>query len=385
MPTIKLNATLQAYSRAPFHLDYVREAPKDDTQYVRKNGVWVNLDTSLLGESLDNFKDQVESLEKAFGNVNIYLDKDKEHLVYVNSEGIITRIKLPHSRVDNTTIGINGNKDLYVVDTPDGKTIDIVEEVYESLPEDVDVNRKVSGKLRAKALYVGKDDGNNDIYLSGISLQTQLNRLEKNMLDLETVVQGTGGFLDPYYFYNDGVYNKKAIPLLNLDENERNLILTSYAKNCLNGATPEPQTKIKDTYEGRIWVYSNGVWQDEGLDTVVNANNNGILGAVTGVAYNPDDTDTKFKVSIDTDASGKSLGTMSVNGLVEEFDKVVYREDMADPEIITGGSLVQRTSSGQIKAADPKEENDVVTLGWVDSIIASGEDIDTLYNDVFGE
>ena len=40
MPDIKLNATLQAYSRVPFHQDYVREAPKDGVDYIRKDGKW---------------------------------------------------------------------------------------------------------------------------------------------------------------------------------------------------------------------------------------------------------------------------------------------------------------------------------------------------------
>jgi hypothetical protein len=48
MPSIQLQAKLRAYTRAPFYADIIREAPKDDKQYVRLNGEWQPLDTSLL-------------------------------------------------------------------------------------------------------------------------------------------------------------------------------------------------------------------------------------------------------------------------------------------------------------------------------------------------
>lgn len=74
MPRIELTAKLRAYTRAPFHTDYIREAPKDDSQYVRLNGDWSRLDTTLLGASLEEFKAQVVKLQGQLSTIDIYYD-----------------------------------------------------------------------------------------------------------------------------------------------------------------------------------------------------------------------------------------------------------------------------------------------------------------------
>jgi hypothetical protein len=78
---------------------------------------------------------------------------------------------------------------------------------------------------------------------------------------------------------------------------------------------------------------------------------------------------------------------MSVNGLREEFDKVVYRSDLGGGEGDSGefveGTLVQRSTNGTIKANDPIEDKDVINQisfnTWVEEVVLTEDDIDKLY------
>ena len=125
---------------------------------------------------------------------------------------------------------------------------------------------------------------------------------------MEAFIQGKGGFLDPYNF---------GQALTNLSELDKNNALTEYAKQQLNTDEIPDQTKVKNLYTGNIWVYisDKNVWVNEGQDTIVTATNDGVLGAVTGVEYDENDSNTKFRISIEKDESGLSTGKMLVNGL----------------------------------------------------------------------
>ena len=383
MPNIQLKAQLQAYSRAPYYSDYIREAPKDNLSYIRKNGEWVVLD-EFTKEALKEFQQQIQSLEDQVGTIDIY--SNDENIVFVLPSGESRYITFPALRVDNITIGADENGTLYQIDVPDKKTINIVDETYAPAENGFGAPRKTSGKLRADALWVGKDSNNQDLYITGISLQSIITRLEKNVSDLENTLQGTGGYLDPYRFYYDGTYNLNNVSLSNLHPSVKDGILTKYAKDQLNGVTPKDQTKIKDLYENKIWVFSNGTWVDNGEDSVVIANNSGVLGSVKGVTYNPNDVTTKFKISIDTDNYGRPSGIMSVNGLEDEFGKVIYKSDLGG-DGVQGNDIVVRTSDGTIKANDPIEDDDVVTQGAFNDIIeksmATKSEIESLCKEIF--
>ena len=374
MPQINLKAKLQAYSKVPFHNDLVREAPKDNGSYVRKNGEWIGLDTTFLQDSLEDFRNEVIKLEGVVTNINVDFSIEKDKLIFVSSSGLSKEIALPKTKIDNDTIGYNKEGQLYQLDVPDGTTIKVVNEIYSQNVEDIALRDKVSGQLRVEAIYVSDDEK----VLSGQEIYNKLNRLEKNVSDLESYTQGTGGFLDPYNFGN----------LISYTNEEKNNLLFDYAYEQLHGGEVRvipDQTKVKNTYDGHIWVYvqSTNIWIDEGADTIVTANNDGILGAVTGVRYNPNDINTKFKISIDADEKGNSLGTMTVNGLEEAFDSVVYQSD--SDEEIGFNTYVRRTQTGQIKAADPIEDDDVMTQKsfneWVNNMLISDEDMDDLWKE----
>ena len=199
MPNIQLNVEkLRAYTRAPFYSDTVREAPKDDVQYVRSNGEWVPLDVALLEESLQEFTKTVEELQKQLDAVDIKFIPSKNQLEFVDGLGNETVVPLPSTNVDGTTIGLTDTNALYVMDTADNKTIKITD--VQTVPHelDSDVQKKVSGKLRVEAIYAEEDT-----YLSGKDILDRLVHAETAITDLENYTQGNGGFLPPQEFYNN--------------------------------------------------------------------------------------------------------------------------------------------------------------------------------------
>ena len=162
-----------------------------------------------------------------------------------------------------------------------------------------------------------------------------------------------------------------------VEEQARNATLNQYAYNQLSNGEPTQipdQTKVKNTYDGHIWVYvqETNTWVDEGADTIVNANNDGVIGAVTGVRYNPEDPQTKFKVSIGEDSSGNPNGVMSVNGLAEEFDKVIYKTE-TDSDSAEPNTYVKRTAGGTIITAESKEDSEAVNQGQINRWIHENE------------
>ena len=387
MPQITLKAKLQAYTKTPFYGDYIRE-PKallpdydPNIAYVFRDGSWIDLAvvSSELGISIEDLRNTITEIEnnllQEIRTVNVDVDYSKDQLIFTNSRNENIFKTLPTSKVDGETIGKNLDGNMYVLDQPDGKTIVVDNIVYEKDDFNIDV-RKVSGELRVDGIAITNNPKQNmsqeeildydSKYISGHDLHYRLKSLEKNVKDLEEFTQGTGGFLDPYrFFYPDDKYNKTGKPLLSLEQGERDAMLTQYAKDQL-GRFPDSQTKIKDLYDGRIWVFSDNTWQDEGQDTVVTANNNGILGAVTGVAYDENNLNTKFKISIDKSIeTGVSTGTMSVNGLADEFTKVVYDKDSdinAD-----SNTYVKRTNLGTIIANPGQADNEVITVSQLNA------------------
>lgn len=375
MPIIQLQAKLQAYSRAPYYNDLIREAPQDSTSYVRKDGEWVGLDTTLLEGSLEDFRNQVESLEATLGNLTIELSGNGQYLIFTKYDGSKVFLSLPTSRVDFKTLGVNKDDgSLYVLDAPDNRSIEVVDVEYEQDPNDYEINIKTKGTLRAKALYVD-NLGGSARYITGSDIENRISNAEKNIQDLENYTQGVGGLLKPCKINDLGGMSPEYRNFKLSEEAKKQL----YSEGPTDGPIPD-QTKIKNLYDGHIWVYvsnSNDKWIDEGADPIVNANNKGVLGAVTG------DPSTKFKISINND------GTMSVNGLEAEFEKVLYTDDLGD---IEGSSLVTKTEDGRIKAETPTDDDDVTTKKWVEDELAkvSGgvaieeDDLNSILNELWG-
>lgn len=385
MPQIKLQAKLQAYSRMPISGEYILrpEVLTDNYSpeiiYAFKDNAWVDIIVALeeKGFDLSHIKSEINRLSNEVSFVKCYIN-DKQQLVFVDHNENMHFYTLPGANVDDDTIGLDNLGRLKVLDRPDNASIKIVDIEYEELDPILETTKKVSGTLRADALYVdnpeSSEPGN---YISGYDIETRLARNEKNISDLESYIQGKGGFLDPYYFGN-------------LREQDINQILTEYAYSQLhvNELSQIPdQTKVKNTFDGHIWVYiqEESVWIDEGADTVVTANNEGILGSVTGVEYDLDDPNTKFKISIEKDNSGASTGKMSVNGLQEEFDQVIYNIDAnIEPKEDT---IAKRTENGTLRAKDSIDDYDLINQSqfnaWQEAIALSSQDINDIVNAKF--
>lgn len=385
MPIINLKATLQAYSKAPFYGDYIRQPEfivenyDKNFFYVMHDGQWVDLveASSALGMSIEELVEQITTLNnKIFGkngvveNIDVIIDRNK--LIFTDGNGVEKTYILPLSRVDDDSIGLNADFQLTTLNKPDNKTLKIVDVEYDD--DGVSVVKK-SAKLRVDAIY----DADSKTYLDGSELNTTLKRFDKTIKSLEEYTLGTGGFLDPYNFGN-----------LNIDKDKRNSILNNQAYEQLFDGIPrqiQDQTKIKNIYDGHIWVYiqKDNTWIDEGADTIVNANNDGVLGAVTGIAYDPSNSETKFKVSIDVDDNGISTGKMSVNGLIEEFEEVAYKNEFKADSVAY--SYVKRTDTGAIAASDALNSNEAVTLNQINQLLnnlqLTDSDIHNLVQDIY--
>ena len=262
MANIKLKAILRAYSKLPFYNDFPRdvysqEGVEPGVQYVRVyhetlddegnpisgeyTGEWVALDTALLEKSLKEYQEQVEGFETALETISVSIDYINNTLIFtkmVDGKEIVTHLTLPEANLDNKTINKNDIGQLYVVDTPDEKTLKEVDVIYETTDENGNpipneygvVGNKISGKLRVTGIYVESDG----TIISGSNLSRRLKDAEKNIEDLEAYTQGKGGHLDPYNF---GVLYP-----LNPDDSgysptkaaERNNRLNNYAYTQLN-------------------------------------------------------------------------------------------------------------------------------------------------------
>ena len=369
---IILKAKLQAYSRAPFYGDYIRN-PKSllkdgydpSKYYVFKDGSWINLEeaSSKLGLSIEELSNELERVETTLNsqleNIDCYFDYNSNKIIFTNKFGVSQEYVLPSTKVDRETIGLNNALEATLLDRPDGETLRVVDVEYES--DDVRVVKK-SGKLRVDALYTGKDNQGNSKYISGVDVEARLSRAEKNIKDIESFTQGTGGFLDPYNF-------GESLAFLSI--NVRNQKLNSYTYDQLFQGEVKiipDQTKIKNLYTGNIWVYiqESNSWVNEGQDTIVTATNDGVLGAVTG-------SSEKFKISIEKNAAGQSTGIMSVNGLEEEFAKVMYKfdGDEDNSQAPSANSYVMRTSTGAIRASEATQDYEVINLKQFKSLMAS--------------
>ena len=400
---IKLKAILKAYSKSPLYNDFVRDIYSQSnvsagTQYVRVykeildndgnasnvyTGEWVPLDTTLLDKSLKEYQEQVKSLENNLDNINVSINLQTNKLKFVDGNGKVYFYELPDSKVDYNTINVNDNYILYVVDTPDGKTLKETDIIYEymdennnPLPNEYGIISKKSGKLRVTGIYIEDTDA----IISGTELNSRLLKAEKDIRDLENYTQGIGGALDPInlgYLYrlnpDDEGYDPSNAEI-------RNEKLNNYAYTQLNSngsntpiAIPD-QTKIQNKYDGILWVYieKDHYWYNNGADVVVQANNEGVLGVITG-------SQEKFKAYILDD------GTVSINGLQEEFDKVIYDENASvTPD---NNTYVKRSLTGQIKAIESIEDDDVINQGqfnkWQEDISVSHNDILSIVNSLY--
>ena len=176
------------------------------------------------------------------------------------------------NKADGTTLIIKDNK--YVVnalDNPDSQSGDVFANPIHA--SDIETFAKNTNQ--------NISDLNTDV--SGIN--TKLEAIEKvdkaqndNIIDLQARTKGIGGYLNAYDF-------EKATPTQ--DE------LTNYALTQISNITKNKifnQTKVKNLFDGNIWVLTNTPdsdpavfeWANVGTEYINIANNDGSQGIVTG-------------------------------------------------------------------------------------------------------
>ena len=440
MANIKLKAILKAYSKTPFHTDYVRgvnilsdgqiQELEKDSLYGRRNGKWEKIFEGNMLEISDklislekndeniqsNFEQVKEQILTNLKNIDLKFDTLTDTFIYRDYLGNIHQWHV-ETPTDNDTLCYNDNNKLSMMYAPDGVTI--------KKTKDADTKKLIS---RVEGVYSSRYsvvDGNvvqinevitgNDIANNRDSVRTELDLLNKRVDEI-----GNNGANDSYtispvdlsFLYATShdidadiqkILSKKAIEELNIE--------SGIVDSIPNGVN------VVDKYKGDVWVFTNGLWVNKGNqnNSIVNANNFGISGVVTGVQWDSSDNEYSdewennpnyLKGHIDNDVIGKDdygndvhfvdadvPPTFSINGLKErlkDLDKtkieIVYDQQTdlftisnintvnSDIDLINliisssplGGSIVLRNTDGglSINTNSIRGDDDVTTVAW---------------------
>lgn len=411
MPNIQLKAKLQAYSRAPFYADWVRDITSlpdydPEANYIRctdENGEikWKKIDVKYCDETtLERFIKEISDDNAYAKNIRIIKPNtsynkndptDLEKILPSNAFGFydwdnqLNIVQFPYlCEPDHNTIDINEEGKLCAKNLPDER----------SLKTDRDNNQ-----LKVEAIFTS--DG---LLISGDFIHSSILNIVQDVDSLKQTVQDQGGQLNPYNFESSNP-TEEDLSLYCKDQLVKDPSSTySLKRNIFEEVIIPNCTKVKNLFDGSVWIYVDGKWYNKGIETIVAANNDGVLGTVTG-------SNDKYKISIDKNENGQSLGTMTVNGVEEEFSKVVYsqinRENLPQAYIQTSGenqtqqllnidtngngnTLVQRTINGCINCETPQNSNDkksAINIEWMEKWLinntATDEEIDQLLQSIF--
>lgn len=280
-----------------------------------------------LPEKLTKLKDKSAEIEEKAKRIDIKENEDST-FTFTNYEGEEKTIQsgfLP----DDDTIGLVDNK-MTLKKVYSDTTMNGVGTKEEPLSVNIDnstIKQDENNKIFAESLKT--DSG----IISGENIKSELESLNEDLTiientvkehqstlddlvpevntqsnkirDLDSRTKGMGGYLNAYDF-------KKATPTQ--DE------LTEYALEEI-GITEKTeifnQTKIKNLYDGNIWVLTNTPtsdpivfeWANVGQEQIADANNDGIHGLITG-SYD------EYYGKVD------SLGRVSINGLKESIEDI---------------------------------------------------------------
>lgn len=165
----------------------------------------------------------------------------------------------------------------------------------------------VTGMLLNNGEHLSADQINNDLKNASRNISFLTSKLENTIKKLNNI----NGYIASNNF-------KKSVPEQNtLNEFAINCISKAADKEITKNLIPNG-TKIKNTYDNHIWVFNrisiDGLttdkWEDFGADNICIANNDGVLGLVTG-------SQDKYRGYIDL------KGTISINGLEEDISKII--------------------------------------------------------------
>ena len=310
MAEIKLKALLRAYSKAPFHQDYVRGVNVSDdgsienldpnTLYGRRNGKWEKIFEGNMAEISDrliSMSDKIDThnstFTEYFHNIDLSFNRTDNKLIYIDYLGQPHEYVLNVS-VDNDSIRYNNKDELELKYKPDNETIkneivmledgswkgiqkavalkynkhvtdsygqsQIVEDIITG-SDIIKINEQTRAELDLLQEKIDKQvDGYNGLQLDTINL-ADIYKAQSTISDLNAVIQST---------------------------------LTSHAIKQLNVASKASlpdNIRVLDIYKGNLWIFSRtekdtvGSWKNNGRDLVVSATNDGVIGQVTGAEW----------------------------------------------------------------------------------------------------
>lgn len=383
MPNINLTATLQAYSKAPFYKDWVRDVTAQGDKFgpiqeisnpdgttskvawVRAIDAntgkyqWYPIDISLVDkETVDTLLEKIAACEKALdeGLSGIYLsqpylDANSHNIVLAfyntygwlddnNERHNVQVINLPAAYADNKTIfkNLNNGGLLSTVNEVDNDTIKIVHQLddegnpiaeitYDQTNNPVKV---YCGKYRAEGLFVSNpvSEWAKDNRLTSHSIDTALHVHDTEIEELKQIVQGIAGYLNP-------------------------------VTECY-------QLDLADEVEPRIQ-----------FQTYVEADSSDVGGVITGTAY--DKLKEEFAEVRDEKVDKlKNLTGTDVAYIQTEEGNESYAEITTEP---FSDTIAKRKSDGSLECAYPREMNGATVLNymWYEEQFASDQDIKNLW------
>lgn len=308
MNNIKLTAKLKAYSKAPFFPDYVRgvnvlpdgtvQELEPNTLYARKNGNWEKVffgDLQGIGQRLEGLESNDsqlalndQTIQNQLRNIYVNFDTVNDVLIYKDIDGNEHSWYI-ESRTDNSTIKYSDDGKLELMYKPDG--VSLVNQMTDD------------GRLiqKAESLYYERSivDQNGSIikdkgYLSGSDIllkfeqnRTTMEHISNTLSQIQQDVNSTLlGVVNLFDIYTSSIDNKQQL----IDER-----LTLFASNSL-GVLPnlvDSDLFVYDSYSGNVFksyresLLTNVYWEVESnkVDYIPFANNDGVVGLVTGSAW----------------------------------------------------------------------------------------------------
>lgn len=367
---------ISAIRKLPEKLHTLKEKDEELSNRITAHDEEVDATVKHINEVAAEVREDLnESIEKSQGIKLIEDTENKGKLLFTDYEGSIKSVQggfLP----DEDTLSLNANnemilKKVYVDEAtiigsgvagsplefknkPDEETIitDVEKsQIYSGAIKDS------SGKITPTEIFnkhFELDKSISDINKAISDIQLLDNSQADKITDLLTRTQGMGGYLNAYNF-------KTATPTQDK--------LTQYAIQDIGSITESVEiyngTKVKNLYNGDIWILTNTPqwtdsqgtvhnavfsWENQGNDsTVADANNDGVHGLVTG-SYE------HLEGFID------GTGHISINGLQEELDTKVDKIEYSKDQSIKDGSDDGIIGRAYIRDRENKENSVVLNI-----------------------
>lgn len=418
---IHLNAKLQAYSKAPYYNDWIRDvgsetltnlSPEELVAYLRVK-VQVGTDTYgqpvyeykwyadkntlLTSSKIDEHTKKLEELVQQFESQNKSITRidliatDKSTLKWTDYRGIQETISLPTTNPDNKTIRQvqtnDGGKVLSAMYKADNTTILITPE-YETITDEYGTHQglKTADVFKATALYttfVDEELVKNNVLTSETICRTLYN------LKMQIANLNSEYLIDPMPL----TYVQKFVG----NDDESLYFKDTIINHCLHNWIEKLNVESKDNLtvlylgDGYLYKLSGGIWRKEAVERPI-IGNLYTLGLVKS-------SEEIWKGKIESD------GTFTINGLQETVESKITQINNDDgsydlaylqlknntqgykiiSDQVVNNSIVTRTIDGRIKCNTAIDMDDAINFNQLKSLLATYEDIEFIDTTIGGD